>query len=121
MAVSVVITQSDGNNPRSAMMLVNMDGNTSFNTGTDLGCTVASADEAGNAVDTSAAIAYASTGATTPDALVKNTVAEFNSELTGVLCWYSKNSDNEYVIHFEPIARVAHSVDISTPVFTPGA
>lgn len=121
MAVSATIVQADGNQVRGAMMLVDMDGNTSFNTGTDLGCTVVSTDESGTDVDASAAIAYASTGAITPGQLIRDTVDELNSNLTGVACSWWKNTPDEYVISFEAIAGVAWNVDLSTTVFTPGA
>lgn len=120
MAVANTIVFADGNQVRPAQLRVDMDGGDSFLSGTDLGCTIVTTDEAGSNVDASAAVAYTSTGTETARELIEATCAYFEATVTSIRCWWTQIEPDQYIINFAARAGVAWNVDISTPVFTPG-
>lgn len=121
MAVANTINFADGNQVRPAQLRVDLDGTDSFLTGTDLGCTIVTKDESGTDVDASAAVAYASDATQTGRELIEATCAYFEAQVTSIRCWWSQIESDQYIINFAPRAGVAWTVDISTPVFTPGS
>lgn len=120
MAVSHAIKQANGNQVRSAMSLIKMDGNRSFLTGTVVSLTVAVTNAAGGNVNASAARTLTTAAAMDSNALVEAFVAVLTTALTGAWCYWSKNTDDEYVIHIKAKEGVAQNVLISTPTFVPG-
>jgi len=120
MAVSHAIKQANGNNVRSAMSLIKMDGGRSFLSGTAVSLTVAVTNAAGGNVNASAARTFTSSGVLSSEALVKAFITTLTTALTGAWCYYSKNTDDEYVIHIKPKTGVAQDVLVSTPTFVPG-
>lgn len=120
MAISATLAVKDGKPSRPAMILLDMDGTTSFLTGTELGATVVT-QLAGSDVDASTAESFTSAEAMTPAELVAATCAALDADITGAKVWWAQNGPEEFVIHFEPIVGVADDLDISTAVFTAGS
>lgn len=120
MAVANTVVQSLGNPARSSMGAVDMDGVTSFLTGTVIGYTIDTLDAAGTEVDAEAILAYTSTAANTPRELMNGLVAVLNAALDGASARYSENTGNEYALHIEALAGVAQTSTLTVPVFIPG-
>ena len=118
MAVSHVLKQVDGNEVRSAMSAIDLDGNMNLSAGDTIGMTVATGKN-GSSVDASAALLYTvpAGGESNHDA-VRGMCAAVTGALTGAVCYFSENPFDKFTIHFEGIASIANEVDISLPVLT---
>lgn len=124
MAVSAVIAQASGNQVRSAMMRVDLDGNASFNSGSVLGCTIATSDIDGNPIFASAAVAYTSSEALAANSFISEAVEYFAAQVPSCRVWAEPLEPDQYVIHFANWPKTTTGANpwgtaISTPVFTP--
>lgn len=119
MAASNTIVVADGHMARGAFLRFDADGTASFLTGTIIGATVATSLD-GVAVDASTAETYTSAAALTPIELVKAFVADMDSKVTGCSVSWSQIEDDQFIVKFTPIPRVADDVQLSVPVITPG-
>jgi len=117
MAISATITRADGLPGGPAMIVLDMDGTTSFASGSTLGATVVS-QLGGSDVDASTAELYTSAAAQAPDVFVAAAAASLEGDMTGVSVTWTQNTTNEYVLQFTPKVGVADDLDISTAVFT---
>jgi hypothetical protein len=118
MAIANTLIQARGNNDRSAMMLINMDGETSFVIGTTLGVTVNTylADNS-TKVDNAEVILVTTAAVTTPVEIIGLLVDELNENLTSATAHWTQNNPDEFVVHVESTPGSSWYAVLSTPVF----
>jgi hypothetical protein len=117
MARSVAIKLATGNDAYPAMIKFDMDGETVVPTAWDVAVTVVTEQDDGTDVDASAAIAADTTAEVSNDTAIQDFVDALNENLTGARAWYTKNTDDEYVVCVQAIARVAQLVTLSSATF----
>jgi len=127
MAVAHVLAQATGSEVRSAMSLVDFDGEESFLSGTVIGVTVGTTDRNGDPVHVANVQAITSVAVQTGHQLLQALAEKIQNAVGGVAgskAWHAMNGDNkEAVLHveaqFSP-SSPAVAVSLATPTFVPG-
>lgn len=117
MAVAHTIEGANGNNSRRAVSLLDMDGDLTHPSGTEVSLTVITEESDGTDVDASAAVTLTTAAELTSKQLVEAFVDKLNDTLTGARASFSHQGGDFWTVTLKAIAGVAWTVDISTPTF----
>jgi len=113
MAITLTILQASGNPVRSAMAKLDFDDEVAVPADAELTITAEVLDAEGGDVNASAEIVTAASGAISTDAFAQEFVDDLVASRTGAMIWLAKNTSDEYIVHFEPRAGIAQTVNLS--------
>lgn len=118
MAITLTVLQANGNPSRSAMALLHFDGAATVPSGANLNITAAVLDAAGGNVNASATITTTTAAITDVHVFAETFLAALQASRTGTFVWVSKNTDQEWVYHFEPKHDLAQTVNLSAASYS---